>query len=607
MDYLFSFFGSFPVIIVLVVIFVQLSSLKKRVSALEIEKDTVSLLKNKTVSLDASLKEAVHSSTLSEDVDEPKHESRRSHTDVLTSNEPDWEVSLIAWLKEDWMLKFGAMFLLGGIGWFVTYSFMQNWIGPIGRITLGFILGSSVLVYGWYKLRDILFRRQATVFFILGAAIIFLTTFAARSLYEFFTPASAVMIMFLTSAFISISGVRYSTPSLPLAGLLMAGIAPLLTHSSNNNYIFLFAYLLVVVIGSNVIAFFSGRRETILGGFILISFYSMPYLSSWNMMNADKNVMMTFAYLFTSVFFVTTLVSLMRSTFITQLKTRALDMILIAGTGLYLVMWVISAAPKEWQSLILTAWAFVFMVGAFMVSRIIKEEGVFYSYGSVGIMLLGTATGVQLHGDTLIIAYIFEALAIVVGYQLLTKKVEQLQVLSFLFLIPILMSFEYVMIPVSFYSQGMVILFLLAGILLGMAWYMMFLLSGLLHDTLVYKKVHDTYVAYLVTGSVYVYVLVWKIFHSDVLKLTSDIGTFGSLIIYTIVGLYFYIHGRQQMKKGMKLYGIVLLCFVIAHLLLSDVWSMDLVGKIISFAGIGILFMGTALIGRSSKNKVIAH
>src|SRR3989344_8664376 len=45
----------------------------------------------------------------------------------------------VGWIKEDWLLKLGAMLLLIAFGWLTTYAFLNNWIGPMGRIALGII------------------------------------------------------------------------------------------------------------------------------------------------------------------------------------------------------------------------------------------------------------------------------------------------------------------------------------------------------------------------------------------------------------------------------------------------------------------------------------
>jgi hypothetical protein len=36
------------------------------------------------------------------------------------------------WIKEDWLMKLGALLLLIGFGWLASYAFLHNWIGPHG-------------------------------------------------------------------------------------------------------------------------------------------------------------------------------------------------------------------------------------------------------------------------------------------------------------------------------------------------------------------------------------------------------------------------------------------------------------------------------------------
>ena len=66
------------------------------------------------------------------------------------------EGAFVKWLKEDWLQKLGSLLLLIGLGWFTTYAFMNNWIGPVGRITLGLILGLVVLVLGHFRIKKYL-------------------------------------------------------------------------------------------------------------------------------------------------------------------------------------------------------------------------------------------------------------------------------------------------------------------------------------------------------------------------------------------------------------------------------------------------------------------
>jgi len=106
---------------------------------------------------------------------------------VVVSNDESWAIErLFIWLKEDWLLKLGATLLLIGFGWLATFAFVNNWIGPMGRITLGLVAGVLILVLGWWRLRSYVY--QGSTFLVLGSSVILLTTFAARELYDFLVP-----------------------------------------------------------------------------------------------------------------------------------------------------------------------------------------------------------------------------------------------------------------------------------------------------------------------------------------------------------------------------------------------------------------------------------
>ena len=55
----------------------------------------------------------------------------------------------VRWIREDWLLKLGALLLLVGLSWLASYAFLNNWIGPMGRIALGLVAGTGFIALGW--------------------------------------------------------------------------------------------------------------------------------------------------------------------------------------------------------------------------------------------------------------------------------------------------------------------------------------------------------------------------------------------------------------------------------------------------------------------------
>ncbi len=720
------------------------------------------------------------------------------------------------WFAEDWMLKTGALLLLAGIGWFVTYAILQNWIGPVGRVTLAYLVGISIMTFGWIKMHKPDFVHKAAVFFVLGATIILLTTYIARLEYDMFVPALALLIMYITSMFVSLSGIRF-LPNLGIAGLIMASVAPLLTQSSMSDYILLFAYLLVVILGSHIVVHMTGKRESILAGLIITFLYSAPYLMAFingnGLPGVDKGILLLFAYAFTAIFFLASIVGMLRSDEDENSNASLSDTLTAGGTALYLLLWVMACASTDIKAYILLAWSIVFSVGAFLVYKYTAKKNPFYVYSLASTVLLGTATSLLLHGESLIIAYTLEVFCLVLGSYTLLKNTRVTRFLSFAYILPVSMvvtsgyhyndyfsawafssylllfsmfllagifyvaekknvstNFEFfdtygiagsivtlmifnemikgtyfiwatgtfisLLILVSFklrtkvsvtkmsffysvplyailrtidtgryaehtlfdaWSNAILYVATLCLILAGiffldekkkgrgfllfnlyslvsvllvalMTWidlsgsmlviaysceafliilatsfvtqseratkimsaiffipialslpyliapvtifmdqntiallllsFVLLIVSGFVYksEESHEKKNYTLFTTYLSVGSLYFWIVVWRSFHALYPDAT---GTIITLIIFTISGLIIFTKGTLGNSKGAKLYGSILVGFVLLRLLLVDVWSMTLIGKVITFSVVGALLMATAFIKKN--------
>ena len=67
---------------------------------------------------------------------------------------PSTSERFIKWVREDWLLKLGAFLILIGFGWFATYAFLNNWVGPYGRIGLGIFAGVAILILGQWRFKE---------------------------------------------------------------------------------------------------------------------------------------------------------------------------------------------------------------------------------------------------------------------------------------------------------------------------------------------------------------------------------------------------------------------------------------------------------------------
>ncbi len=523
---------------------------------------------------------------------------------IPRSSEPAAINKLFAWIKDDWLLKLGALLLLIAFGWFATYAFLNNWIGPLGRIALGIIAGISILALGWWRIRK--YVHQGAIFTVLGSTVILLTIFAAREIYDFFNPATALSVMFISTALVALISVKYRVISLAISSIVLAGIAPLLTNSPDPNYIALFSYLMIIVLGTIWITTITKWRELTAVSLILIAVYSLPHLLS--MVNTDRDTLLLFTYGFATLFFLTNTIGILKH----KKEEIIPDLYTAAGNGLLLLAWIIVAAPDQWTSLIIAFWMIIFTVGAFVIFRITRRREPFYVYAGIGVVMLAAATAVELGGAALTIAYAIESGLVSLIAYLMIRRVSLAERLSLLMIGPIILSFENITsnswrIPYRHralaytdnwmsrvFHQDFFVLLILAATLIGLGIY--YWQEHRQKPQPTRKRLH---IILIITGSIYIHLLIWLSLHAALIN--NDIATMISLVIFTIIGLVTYFLGLMKNIKPLRVYGGIVLGLVVARLLLIDVWDMDLIRKIITFFSIGALLAGTAFISKAKS------
>ncbi len=492
------------------------------------------------------------------------------------------------WVKDDWLLKLGALLLLIGFGWLVSYAFLNNWIGPMDRIFIGLLAGLIFLAFGSFRIKKYL--HQGGVFLVLGSTTILLTLFAAREIYEFFTPLIALSGMFLSTAFVAFISVQYKNRSLSLFSLVLAGIAPLLTNSPTPDFIGLFSYLIVAVLGTIWVVYMTGRRELTTMALVITALYSLPNLVS---KTTDTYTMLSFIFALAAIFFVTNLIGMVRA----KNKASGLDLLTAAGLGLLILFWIMAIAPEEAKSSIIGIWMLVFILGGFLSYKFTKNREPLLVYTGVAIVLLAAATAIELKGETLTIAYTIETVFISIVAYLLSKDVNISQPYSILLTIPVALSLNNIMSPewaTSVFNKDFFVL-----LIIGMALFSL----GLFYYPLVKKHPgtdqKNLNSILLNAGSAYAYILLWLSLNSGIENKNTAVMI--ALVIYTIVGLITKFYGQMKKSKGFQIYGGVLIGFVVLRLLLIDVWNMELTGRIITFFAVGALLISTAFFGKKRK------
>ncbi len=509
-------------------------------------------------------------------------------------DQPDVVSRFIDWVRVDFVMKLGAFFLLCALGWFVSYAFMNNLIGEAGRIALGLIVGTGFLILGYWRMKTQV--HQGGIFAVLGSTTVLLTVYAARELYDFFTPTSALGLMFLSTAFVALIAVRFNSEKLALASLILASVAPVFTNSPHPDVVGQFTYLLVITLGSLWVVYLRGWSSLILTALVVVFLHGTPYL--WYIRGGDQDIVLLFAFVFTAVFFVANILGL---TSVENEKNRVAHLVIAVGTGLYLILWILAAAEPEWQSLLFVAWMLVFGVGSFIVYQRAKNPFAFYIYGGTSIALLGAATACELKGPELGIAYTLEVGVLVYIALKVFKRLGTGSILAWLFLIPVLFSAESIMssdwsLGVFHDSFAMLNILMLTLAVVGAE----FCVTS--------KRINATEthagMILLTLASMYAVALVWLVLHAGSM-FTYETATLFALVIYAVTGIILFTQGKQMKNEALRYGGGVLIGLVTLRLLFVEVWNMELPGRIITFGVLGLLFLSTAFLRKSTKEPVI--
>ena len=351
---------------------------------------------------------------------------------MSTPLSPESDSAFVHFFKEDFLVKLGALLLLFAFGWGVSYAFANNWISPAGRILLGLGAGIAILAFGTFWLRKNF--HQAGIFLVLGLSVFNLTIFAARFIYDFLNPPFALALMCAMVAYVAYLSVLHNSRNLAMACLVFAGMSPLFTAGEPST-VGLFSYLLIFVLGVIWVVSLRMWHSLTLAALLVVSFYSTPF---WFGVMSDTETIMglVFAHVFGSIFFFFNGLNIVRGV----TKVLAAHIYTALGTGLFLIVWVLSAADGLAESLPLLLWTIVYLLAALYFLSVRENFAAFYLHSAVGLLLGAVATATIFDGHALTIAFTLETGLVVLLAQLITRNAAVTKRLSVLFVGPTLLS-----------------------------------------------------------------------------------------------------------------------------------------------------------------------
>lgn len=514
----------------------------------------------------------------------------------------DFITKFFSWMLVNWPIKLGSLLILIGFGWLIFYAFWANWIGPIGRVFFGLILGWLVISLGWYWLKKNI--DQGVVLLGLGEGIVVISTWAGSRFYEMFTSNQMLLLIWGTNIALVYISYKIRQKSLSILVLLVGLIIPFLlpeTIEIGKN-IFLQGYLLVLVVGVLWISLITGWSELLLFCMLGVGFFQFPYFFSseaslYRQMNLTQvQIFKLLTLTIASIFFTTQFLLIKK-----EAKANKTDRWSLMILTILIVGWLNGIVTKELRGLIAAIVGTIFAFEGWILSRYLTDSKKHLLYLGGAVVILTTAVFFQFKMETLWMVLSTQALILVVVSGLVFDKATA-EKIAWFYLSPTFGAVQ----ALSNYSFGGYFdrnsTLVIYG---GDFWVVVYFgittaLGGWFLVNLKKETPSNSAKLLLMTSISTFLSLFWIWFPRFVGDFS--IGRAILLGIYTVIGIVLQpISDLDQDFGWLKRYGKVLVGIVIVRLLLVEVWSLELGPRILAFLSVGVVLIISNLYSRKSK------
>lgn len=170
-------------------------------------------------------------------------------------------------IGSQWFNRIGILAMLIGMAWFLKFAIDNQWIGPLGRVAIGLVAGAGFI--GWSER----FRNRGYAVFsyslkAMGSGTLYLSLWAAFSLYHLIPPPAAFAAMVLVTAFNGYMAWAQDAELLALYAIVGGLGTPLLVSTGGNHEVTLFTYLLLLDIAVLVLVVLRPWSRLLFGAFL---------------------------------------------------------------------------------------------------------------------------------------------------------------------------------------------------------------------------------------------------------------------------------------------------------------------------------------------------
>ncbi|MEM9280862.1 MAG: DUF2339 domain-containing protein [Verrucomicrobiota bacterium] len=278
-----------------------------------------------------------------------------------------------------WLLRFGVLILLVGIGFFLKYASEQGMIGPIGRVVLATVTGLG-LVVGGIRLFGGRYGLLGQGLAGAGFATLYFSFFTAHQQYELISAIPAFGVMLLVTLASGFIAVRFNSQLIAVLGLLGGYLTPMMISTATPSVVGLFSYVLMLGLG---VFFVAWKKEWRLLHYLsFVCTYGLFWTAVEKGFNSDRfwefmAFLTAFFVLFSTVTFIYHLVNQKKATLL-ELLFLFLNAGVFFASAAYLVD---RTFPREAIAVVTLGLAIFYIVHIYaFLRRKLQDKGLILSF-----------------------------------------------------------------------------------------------------------------------------------------------------------------------------------------------------------------------------------
>ncbi|MGE5403674.1 MAG: DUF2339 domain-containing protein [Candidatus Saccharibacteria bacterium] len=315
--------------------------------------------------------------------------------------------------------RVGIMIILLGVAFFLKLSIDNNWIGPTGRVILGYI-GGIAMFFAGDRLMKKGYEYFSQGFTGGGLAVIYLATYFALHEYDMLSRGTAFALMAATAAAAGLLAVRQNAYGVALVATLGGFLTPVLVGSLHPNPVGLLSFVAILNLAVLFMAFYKNWRSlnfiALIATGILVTAYTLveyPVDSGVGSVALYQSFYTLFLVIFGALPFVINIRQ--------KVKSDGADIcLIILNAAIYFGM-SIGNLPYDppvtnWYGLLAILLAAGYLISGVLVKRANEEDQLlFLTLLGTGLAFATVAIPLQLNGRWISIAWIVESVALVYG------------------------------------------------------------------------------------------------------------------------------------------------------------------------------------------------